>query len=57
MAGSIEDCTVDATGTIVSGCPAGVVKARITRGSDLERPTRVWLIRLDRALSQLRLPN
>lgn len=55
--GSIEDCTVDATGAIVSGCPAGVVKARITRGSDLERPTRVWLIRLDRSLTELRLPS
>jgi len=57
VAGSIEDCTVDATGAIVSGCPTGVVKARITRGSDLERPTRVWLIRLDRTLTQLQLPS
>ncbi len=57
VAGSIEDCTVDAAGAIVSGCPAGVVKARITRGSDLERPTRVWLIRLDRSLTQLQLPS
>lgn len=57
VAGSIEDCTVDATGAIVSGCPTGVVKARITRGSDLERPTRVWLIRLDRSLTQLQLPS
>ncbi|HZF86801.1 MAG TPA: esterase-like activity of phytase family protein, partial [Burkholderiaceae bacterium] len=57
VAGSIEDCTVDATGAIVSGCPAGVVKARITRGSDLERPTRVWLIRLERSLAELQLPS
>lgn len=55
--GSVEDCTFDASGNIVSGCPSGVVKARITRGSDLERPTRVWLIKLDRALSGLRLPG
>jgi hypothetical protein len=55
--GSVEDCTFDASGNIVSGCPSGVVKARITRGSDLERPTRVWLIKLDRALSALRLPG
>ena len=34
VAGSMEDCTVDAAGAIVSGCPAGVVGARITRGSD-----------------------
>jgi hypothetical protein len=57
VAGSIEDCTVDAAGAIVSGCPNGVVKARITRGSDLERPTRVWLIRLERSLTQLGLPS
>ncbi|MBP6896316.1 MAG: esterase-like activity of phytase family protein [Pseudacidovorax sp.] len=55
--GSVEDCTFDASGNIVSGCPTGMVKARITRGSDLERPTRVWFIKLDRALSGLRLPS
>ncbi len=56
VAGSMEDCTVDAAGAIVSGCPTGVVGARIARGSDLERPTRVWMLRFDTALSTLRVP-
>lgn len=55
VAGSIEDCTVDAAGAIIAKCPAGVTGARITRGGDLERPTRIWLIKLDRKLSELRL--
>ncbi|WP_261380286.1 esterase-like activity of phytase family protein [Variovorax beijingensis] len=55
LAGSVEDCTADASG-VLSGCPAGATGARITRGSDLERPTRIWLIRLDRKLGELRLP-
>ena len=55
VAGSIEDCTVDAAGAIIAKCPTGVTGARITRGSDLERPTRIWLIKLDRKLSELRL--
>ncbi|MGJ7488062.1 esterase-like activity of phytase family protein [Variovorax sp. LT2P21] len=57
VAGSMEDCTVDAAGAIVSGCPAGVVGARIARGSDLERPTRFWMLRFDTALSTLRVPG
>ena len=57
VAGSMEDCTVNAAGAIVGGCPAGVVGARITRGSDLERPTRIWLLRFERALAELRLPT
>ncbi|CAN7360263.1 esterase-like activity of phytase family protein [Variovorax paradoxus] len=55
LAGSVEDCTADAGG-VLSGCPAGATGARITRGSDLERPTRIWLIKLDRKLGELRLP-
>jgi hypothetical protein len=55
LAGSVEDCTADAGG-VLSGCPAGAAGARITRGSDLERPTRIWLIKLDRKLGELRLP-
>lgn len=57
VAGSMEDCTVDAAGAIVSGCPTGVVGARIARGSDLERPTRFWMLRFDTALSTLRVPD
>ncbi|WP_438997957.1 esterase-like activity of phytase family protein [Variovorax beijingensis] len=55
VAGSVEDCTADTSG-VLSGCPAGATGARITRGSDLERPTRIWLIKLDRKLGELRLP-
>lgn len=57
VAGSVEDCTVNAAGAIVSGCPEGVTGARLTRGTDLERPTRLWLIKLDRKLGALRLPS
>ncbi|MNK47874.1 hypothetical protein D3C87_666950 [compost metagenome] len=56
LAGSVEECTVNVKGELISGCPAGTAGARITRGSDLERPTRIWLIKLDRKLSDLRLP-
>jgi hypothetical protein len=56
VAGSIEDCTVDAAGAIVSGCPAGLVGARLTRGSDTERPTRLWLIKFDKKLADFVLP-
>jgi len=56
VAGSIEDCTVDAAGTIVSGCPAGVTSARIVRGTDSERPTRVWLIRFAQPLANWAVP-
>ncbi|MDQ0591397.1 esterase-like activity of phytase family protein [Variovorax paradoxus] len=55
LAGSVEDCTADVNG-VLSGCPASATGARITRGSDLERPTRIWLIKLDRKLGELRLP-
>ena len=56
VAGSIEDCTVDASGAIVSGCPAGVVGARLTRGADSERATRLWLIRFSQPLAGYAVP-
>ena len=56
LAGSIEDCTVDASGTIVSGGPAGVAGARITRATDHERPMRLWLLRFERRLADLAVP-
>ncbi|MDM0013585.1 esterase-like activity of phytase family protein [Variovorax sp. J22P168] len=56
VAGSVEDCTVDAAGAIVSGCPAGVAGAQLVRGSDLERPTRLWLLRFERKLTGLQVP-
>lgn len=54
--GSIEDCTVDANGAIVSGCPAGVVGARLTRSADSERATRLWLIRFSQPLAGYSVP-
>ncbi|MDM0109976.1 hypothetical protein QTH97_34055 [Variovorax sp. J22R24] len=56
MASSIEDCTVDTAGAIVSGCPVGAVGARLVHGGDPERPTRLWLLRFDRKLAGLQVP-
>lgn len=49
--GSLEDCTVDAAGAIVSGCPAGVTGARLTRGLPAERATRLWQLKFPQKLS------
>lgn len=49
--GSLEDCTVDASGAIVSGCPAGVTGARLTRGLPAERATRLWQLKFPQKLS------
>ncbi|MBX3619900.1 MAG: esterase-like activity of phytase family protein [Rhizobacter sp.] len=57
VAGSIEDCTVDAMGAIVADCPAGVTAARITRGVDSERATRLWLIRFGQPLASYAVPT
>lgn len=51
VAGSIEDCAVDANGSIVSGCPAGVVGARVARGKPAERPVRLWLMKFPKKLA------
>ncbi|HEX3140574.1 MAG TPA: esterase-like activity of phytase family protein, partial [Rhizobacter sp.] len=59
VAGSVEDCTVDAAGAIVttvSGCPAGAVAARLVRGADSERPTRLWLIKFNKKLAEFAVP-
>ena len=49
--GDITACTVDANGSFVSGCPAGVIRASITRGKDVERATRFWLVRFGKPLA------
>ena len=49
--GNITACTVDANGSFVSGCPAGVARASITRGKDVERATRFWLERFGKPLA------
>ncbi|MEY4758007.1 MAG: hypothetical protein RJA34_2905 [Pseudomonadota bacterium] len=59
--GSIEDCTVNALGQITDAgngtCAAGAVTARLTRGADAERPTRLWFIKFPKALSSYTIAN
>lgn len=49
--GSPEDCTLDAATGALTGCPNGATGARVTRGSADERPTRLWLLKLPKALT------
>ena len=46
---------LDANGSFVSGCPAGVTSASITQDNDVERATRFWLVRFGRPLASYRL--
>lgn len=58
IAGDITACSVDVNGAIVNdgNCPAGAVGGRVTRGKDNDRPTRLWLIRLPKALTSYSVP-
>jgi hypothetical protein len=50
----VTKCNVDAAGTIVTGTSAGCNAAntiRVARGTDLERPARLWLIKFGKALN------
>jgi hypothetical protein len=51
--GDITGCTVDVNGAILSDgkCATGATSGRVTRGADAERPTRLWLIKLPKALT------
>ena len=51
--GDITACTVDVNGAILNNgkCTAGATSGRVTRGADSERPTRLWLIKLPKALT------
>ena len=49
----ITACT--ATDGLLSGCGKGV-SARVGRGSDAERPNRLWLIKFDKKLMDLSVP-
>lgn len=55
----ITKCTVDANGALTTsaevGCVAGNT-ARVARGSDSERPSRLWLIKFSKALSSFSVP-
>jgi hypothetical protein len=50
----VTKCNVNAAGTIVASSAAGCGEAnliRVGRGADKERPSRLWLIKFDKALS------
>lgn len=57
VAGSLEDCTVNAQGQIVAGCPAGTAGARVAPGVASERPVRLWLIKFPQALASYKIPQ
>ncbi|MET0322344.1 MAG: esterase-like activity of phytase family protein [Duganella sp.] len=50
----VTKCNIDANGAIITsaspGCTAGHT-IRVARGSDVERPSRLWLIKLSKALT------
>lgn len=49
----VTKCTVDAAGTIVTGSAPGCNAAntiRVARGTDAERPSRLWLLKFGKAL-------
>lgn len=58
VTGDPTECTVDAAGAIVSDgkCAAAAVGVRVTRGTDAERPTRVWLLRFPKPLTAYTMP-
>ena len=58
----ITKCTVDANGAIIttasaaaSGCTAGNT-TRIGRGTDSERPNRLWLFKFSKKLADFSVP-
>jgi hypothetical protein len=50
----VTECKVDANGSIITssaaGCTAGN-SIRVARGNDKERPTRLWVIKFDKAIA------
>jgi hypothetical protein len=57
--GDVSNCIADAQGVLTgsggSEC-AATNSARITRGTDFERPNRLWLLKLDRKLADYAIP-
>ena len=56
----VTACKVDATGAMITdaaatGCTAGN-GARVARGSDAERPSRLWLLRFNKKLGEFSVP-
>lgn len=58
MAGDPTECTVNANGQILAdgSCSAGAVGVRVTRGSETERHTRLWLLKFPKALAGYSVP-
>lgn len=56
--GDITACTVNTNGGIVADgtCASGAVSGRVTRGSDTERQTRLWLFKFPQALTGFSIP-
>jgi hypothetical protein len=53
----VTKCTVDVSGTFTgTGTCAPANSTRVARGSDSERPSRLWLIKFDKKLSEYSLP-
>ncbi len=50
-------CTVDVNGVLAaSGCSAGASGVRVTRGNEIDRRTRLWLLKFPKALNSYTLP-
>lgn len=51
-------CTVDANGVVVNdgACAAGAVGVRVARGNEIDRGTRLWLLKFPKVLSSYAMP-
>lgn len=50
-------CTVDVNGVLAaSGCTAGASGVRVVRGNEIDRRTRLWLLKFPKALNSYTLP-
>jgi hypothetical protein len=50
----VTKCNIDASGAIITSSAAGCNAAnsiRVARGTDVERPSRLWLIKFSKALT------
>lgn len=58
VAGDPTECTVDVNGVIAQdgSCAAGAVTARVTRGNEIDRLTRLWLFKFPKALNSFSAP-
>ncbi len=58
IAGDPTECSVDVNGVIVAdgSCAAGAAGTRVTRGSEIDRSTRLWLLKFPKALTGYSVP-